>query len=140
MMKSIYNSRRATLLMKKVAHFLMCLFMAVVILTGVHSLMPSPLQAAKPMDNPYPTVVIADYVFACMGSNGQTREALTNCSCSIDVIASIIPYEAYQRAETVLSLRLLSGEKSAIFKTSARWKEAVGDLRRAQAEAEVRCF
>ncbi|GJM02252.1 MAG: hypothetical protein DHS20C08_07530 [Rhodomicrobium sp.] len=95
---------------------------------------------AKPVDNPYPTVVIADYVFGCMGSNGQTREALSNCSCSIDVISSIISYQAYQRAETVLSMRLLGGEKSAVFKTSARWKEAVGKLRRAQAEAEVRCF
>lgn len=91
-------------------------------------------------DNPYPTITIADYVFACMGSNGQTREALRKCSCSIDVISSIISHDAYQRAETVLSMRLLSGEKSAIFKTSARWKEAVGVLRRAQAEAEVRCF
>lgn len=94
--------------------------------------------AAK--NNPYPTEVIADYVFACMGSNGQTREALQKCSCSIDVIASIIDHDAYTRAETVLRLRRLSGEKSAIFKTSARWKESVGVLRRAQAEAEVRCF
>ena len=104
------------------------------------AILPSSVAQAKMVDNPYPTVAIADYVFGCMSSNGQTREALMNCSCSIDVIASIIPYEAYQRAETVLSLRLLGGEKSAIFKTSARWKEAVGNLRRAQAEAEVRCF
>lgn len=108
--------------------------MAAVCLLGASALM------AKPIDNPYPTVVIADYVFGCMGSNGQTREALSNCSCSIDVISSIISYQAYQRAETVLSMRLLGGEKSAVFKTSARWKEAVGKLRRAQAEAEVRCF
>ncbi len=101
-------------------------------------LAPGAAKAAD--DNPYPTIAIADYVFACMGSNGQTREALRKCSCSIDVISSIISHDAYQRAETVLSMRLLSGEKSALFKTSARWKEAVGVLRRAQAEAEVRCF
>lgn len=110
-----------------------------VVLAAVWLLGSSALMA-KPVDNPYPTVVIADYVFGCMGSNGQTREALSNCSCSIDVISSIISYQAYQRAETVLSMRLLGGEKSAVFKTSARWKEAVGKLRRAQAEAEVRCF
>lgn len=90
--------------------------------------------------NPYPTVVVADYVFGCMGSNGQTRQALERCSCSIDVIASILPYKNYERAETVLSMQRLSGEKAAIFKTAARWKGAVSDLRRAQAEAEVRCF
>ncbi len=95
---------------------------------------------AEPADNPYPTIAISDYVFGCMGSNGQTRDALERCSCSIDVIASIISYEDYERAETVLSLRRLSGEKAAVFKTSARWRKAVTLLRRAQAEAEVRCF
>src|SRR5229473_3344336 len=56
--------------------------------------------------NDYPTAARADYVFACMKTNGETRPALEKCSCSIDVIASILPY----------------------------------DLKRAQAEGEVRCF
>ena len=43
---------------------------------------------------------VVDYVLGCMRSNGQTRQALERCSCSIDVIASIIPYERYVRAET----------------------------------------
>jgi hypothetical protein len=41
--------------------------------------------------NDYPTVARADYVFACMKTNGETRRALKRCSCSIDVIASILP-------------------------------------------------
>jgi hypothetical protein len=45
------------------------------------------LKAAE--KNPYPTIIIADYVFGCMASNGQTRQALERCSCSIDVISSI---------------------------------------------------
>ncbi len=91
-------------------------------------------------NNPYPTVVIADYVFGCMASNGQTRQALERCSCSVDVIASIVPFADYEKAETVLSLRRLTGEKSALYKTAAQYKNAVNILRRAQAEAEVRCF
>ena len=43
----------------------------------------------------YPTAALADYVYGCMKSNGETREALERCSCSIDVIASIIPYDHY---------------------------------------------
>ena len=35
----------------------------------------------------------ADYVFGCMKANGETQELLQKCSCSIDVIASIIPYD-----------------------------------------------
>lgn len=90
--------------------------------------------------NDYPTVARADYVFACMASNGQTRRALEQCSCSIDVIASIIPYDTYVEAETVLRMRQIGGEKSSLFITSAPMKQVVGDLRRAQAEAEIRCF
>lgn len=116
--------------------------MKVVILGGMFFLISSLnlLSAISAKNNPYPTVVIADYVFGCMGANGQTRQALERCSCSVDVISSIISYSDYEKAETVLSLRRLSGEKAALYKTSAQFKAVVDDLRRAQAEAEVRCF
>ena len=88
----------------------------------------------------YATVDIADYVFACMASNGQTRRALEQCSCSIDVIASIIPYERYVEAETIARMRLMGGEKGTVFTGSAHFKQIVADLKRAQVEAELRCF
>jgi len=92
--------------------------------------------------NPYPTPVIADYVFGCMAANGQTQEMLRRCSCSIDVIASILPYERYEQAETVLRMRQVKGggEKMGMFRDTTWAKEAVADLKRAQVEAEVRCF
>lgn len=90
--------------------------------------------------NDYPTEARADYVFACMTVNGRSREALTRCSCSIDVIASILPYEDYVSAETVLSLIQLGGERTAMFRSAESTKAAVAELRRAQAEAEIRCF
>lgn len=93
-----------------------------------------------PSLNDYPTEARADYVFACMAANGQTREMLTRCSCSIDVIATILRYKDYVSAETVLSLQQASGERMAVFRTAERAKGAVADLRRAQAEAEIRCF
>lgn len=88
----------------------------------------------------YPTVAIADYVFGCMASNGQTREALERCSCSIDVVASILPYDQFVEAETVASMRQVAGEKGALFRSGAEPKEAIARLKRAQAEAEIRCF
>lgn len=94
----------------------------------------------QPVLNDYPTEARADYVFACMAANGQTREVLSRCSCSIDVIASILPYEQYLEAETVLSMRQVGGEKTAIFRTAPMMRELVADLRRAQAEGEIRCF
>ena len=90
--------------------------------------------------NDYPTAARADYVFACMVSNGQTRQALEQCSCSIDVIASILTYDSYVEAETIMRLRLVGGEKSTVFRTGPQMKEIYADLKRAQAEAEIRCF
>ena len=51
--------------------------------------------------NDYPTAVRADYVFACMAANGQGQDVLRKCACSIDHIASVLPYAAYVEAETV---------------------------------------
>ncbi|MFA3916363.1 hypothetical protein [Ruegeria hyattellae] len=90
--------------------------------------------------NDYPTAARADYVFACMVTNGQTREVLDRCSCSIDLIASILPYETYVQAETVLSMRRVGGERMSFFKSAAMAENLVAKLRRAQAEAEVVCF
>ncbi|MEO1493018.1 MAG: hypothetical protein AAFV19_12770 [Pseudomonadota bacterium] len=110
---------------------------AVIVVAGTASVSAQPLA---PVLNDYPTEARADYVFACMAANGQTRALLLKCSCSIDVIASILPYEEYVSAETVLSMRQTAGERMAIFRTAERAKGVVADLRRAQAEAEIRCF
>jgi hypothetical protein len=75
-----------------------------------------------------------------MAVNGRERRALRRCSCSIDVIASIIPYERYVEAETVLALRQTAGERVGMMRTAAVANQMVSDLRRAQAEGEIRCF
>ena len=77
-----------------------------------------------------------------MAANGQTHETLEKCSCSIDVISSIIPFEEYEAGETVLRMQQVrgGGEKMAIFQDTAVAKDAVERLRRAQIEADLRCF
>ena len=90
--------------------------------------------------NDYPTEARADYVFGCMATNGRSRDALRRCSCSIDVIASIVPYDKYVEAETVLSLQQVGGERMSIFRTTAMAKNLVATVRRAQAEADILCF
>lgn len=101
---------------------------------------PVAAQSVADRLNDYPTVARADYVFGCMAANGETQVMLNKCSCSIDVIASILPYKDYVEAETVLSMRLVQGERTAIFKSTAFARDIVADLRRAQAEAEITCF
>lgn len=97
-------------------------------------------QSVAEQLNDYPTAARADYVFACMVTNGQTREMLDRCACSIDEIASILPYEKYLEAETVLSMRRVGGERMSFFQSAAMAENMVADLRRAQAEAEIICF
>jgi hypothetical protein len=90
--------------------------------------------------NDYPTSARAEYVFGCLKANGESRQAIEQCSCSIDVIASLLPYERYVTAETVLSMSQVRSDLGGQFRTSAQATNALNDLRRAQAEAEVRCF
>ena len=90
--------------------------------------------------NDYPTPARADYVFGCMKANGETREILQKCSCSIDVIASIIPYDHYVTTETILSMSQVTGPVGSEFRQTEQAKLAVQEFRRAQAEAEIRCF
>ncbi len=90
----------------------------------------------------YPTEALADYVFACMASNGQTPDALRRCSCSIDHIAGKVTYDEYVQAETVLRVQQApSGDpRIGMYRTSP-WAQAMVDkVRNAQVEADNKCF
>ncbi len=108
---------------------------AMIVLTA--SALASPSYA-----HDYPTEAIGDYLFACMAANGQTQDALKKCACSIDVIGSILAYEDYAKAETFMSMRQVrgGGEKMALFRETRMAKDSVDGLKRAQIEAEIRCF
>ena len=97
--------------------------------------------AARAEDaNDYPTAARAEYVYGCMKANGESRQAIEQCSCSIDVVASLLPYDRYVEAETVLSMSQVRSTLAGQFRSSPQAASLLNDLRRAQAEAEVRCF
>jgi hypothetical protein len=73
---------------------------------------------------------------ACMATNGGTQDALQRCSCAIDVVASVLPYEQYEMAETVLRMRRSAGGYLGQEFRAAPTNAIVRDLE----EAEVRCF
>ncbi len=114
--------------------FAACLALLAACLTATAS------RAVELPANDYPTAARADYVFACMQTNGQNRIVLEKCSCSIDTIASLLPYEEYEAAETIMSVRQKGGESVAMFNSFAPYLEKVKNLKRAQVEAELRCF
>jgi hypothetical protein len=88
----------------------------------------------------YPTAARAEYVFACMATNGQTQEALNRCSCAIDTIAAAVPYDAYEKAETILRMRHEGGGYLAQEFRIPVSNAMLQQLQEAQAEADVSCF
>lgn len=110
------------------------------LLLAAGGLLANPAAAVELPQNDYPTAARADYVFACMQTNGQNRIVLEKCACSIDTIASLLPYSEYEQAETIMSVRQKGGESVAMFNSFAPYLEKVKNLKRAQVEAELRCF
>jgi hypothetical protein len=110
---------------------------------AVAAMMLAVVAAATPAAaNSYPTAEVADYVLGCMAANGNTREALLKCSCSIDAIAAQLPFSQYEKAETALGLQLGGGVggRVGLFKDPPEIKRAIEQLRQAQAEASLQCF
>jgi hypothetical protein len=92
------------------------------------------------MANVYPTEVVADYVIGCMASNGGTQEMLRRCACSIDTVASILPYDDYEKADTVIRMAGVAGGNTEVFRATKMLTKMVDQLRLAQIEADFRCF
>lgn len=115
---------------------------AAVLAFGALLLAAAALAPGSGRAHDYPTEVMADYVLACMAANSNTAQALRQCACSIDVLASLLSYADYSMAETVLRMRQVrgGGEKMALFRETPFAKQTIDRLRRAQVEAEVRCF
>lgn len=90
--------------------------------------------------NDYPTAARADYVIGCLAANGMRRELLSKCACGIDTIADLLSYKDYETAATILSMQQGNlGPQGAIFRDTPIAKTAVEKLRRAEAEANLRC-
>jgi hypothetical protein len=97
-------------------------------------------QEAKLPRYTYPTSARADYVIGCMAANGFQRQLLDKCACGIDVIADRLDYDDYQNAETILSMQQAGvGPRGGLFRDTPVAKESLEKLRRAQAEANLRC-
>lgn len=88
----------------------------------------------------YPTAARADYVIGCLAANGFKREALDRCACGIDVIADMLPYDDYEKADTILRMQQGGlGDRGALFRDTPIAKEETEKLRRAQAEVNLQC-
>ena len=112
------------------------ILLATAALTGLTTMPGGPASAAAD----YPTEVVADYVIGCMASNGESQEMLRRCSCSFDAVSSILPYDTYEKAETIMQMRQATGDATSIFREMKMLDDMVKQLRLAQIEADFRCF
>jgi hypothetical protein len=65
---------------------------------------------------------------------------LEKCACGIDVIANQLSYDDYETAATVLSMQQAGvGPRGGLFRDTPVAKQSLEKLRRAQAEANLRC-
>jgi hypothetical protein len=117
-----------------------CTVIAVAMIAALSAVARAAPEA--PPANDYPTPARADYVLGCMAANGNTHEALYQCSCAIDSIATQLPYSDYEKAETALSLQLGNGVggRVGLFRDPPEIKAVLERLRQAQAEANLTCF
>ncbi|HEV8389965.1 MAG TPA: hypothetical protein VGQ35_08980, partial [Dongiaceae bacterium] len=60
--------------------------------------------------------------------------------CSIDTVASILPYDTYERADTIIRMAGVAGGNTEMFRQMTMLKNVVDQLRLAQIEADFRCF
>lgn len=88
----------------------------------------------------YPTAVIADYVLGCMAANGNSYEALHQCSCSIDFIRERLTFAEYEQTQTVMQVQLDRGQRGMFYRDSNWAKSRVEALQKIQAESTLRCF
>jgi len=101
---------------------------------------PMDAQEAKLPRNNYPTAARADYVLGCLAANGFQRELLDKCACAIDVIADRMTYQDYENADTIMSMQQASvGPRGGLFRDTPVARRTLEALRRAQAEANLRC-
>jgi len=111
-------------------------FMATVLIGGA----PLAAQETKAPVHAYPTEARADYVLGCLAANGLQHDLLTECACNIDEIANRLSYEDYEQAGTILSMQQAGvGPRGGLFRDTPVAKQTLERLRRAQAEAALRC-
>ena len=88
----------------------------------------------------YPTTILADYVFACMATNGQRYDILQKCSCSIDYIAERLSHNDYEKAETIMRAQQDIGQRGVFYRDTKWANDKVDKLKTLQAESTLECF
>jgi len=86
----------------------------------------------------YPTEGRVEYVLGCMDDNGHDFANVYKCSCAIDKIAEVLPYDDYVEQSTFSKYAALGGEGGAEFRVD-RAKAQTRKFRELQRDAYKAC-
>ncbi|SAL87929.1 hypothetical protein AWB74_08324 [Caballeronia arvi] len=95
-------------------------------------------NAAAAKTHDYPTEGRVEYVLGCMDDNGHDFANVYKCSCAIDKIAKVLPYDDYVEQSTFSKYATLGGEGGAEFRVD-RAKAQTKKFRDLQKEAFKAC-
>ena len=86
----------------------------------------------------YPTQGRVEYVLGCMDDNGHDFVNVYKCSCAIDRIAAVLPYDDFVEQSTFSKYATLGGEGGAEFRVD-RAKAQTKKFRALQSDAYRAC-
>jgi hypothetical protein len=86
----------------------------------------------------YPTQGRVEYVLGCMDDNGHDFANVYKCSCVIDKMAAVLPYDEYVNQMTFAKYATLGGEGGAEFRVD-RAKAQTKKFRTLQTSAYQAC-
>ncbi len=95
-------------------------------------------NAAQGKGNDYPTQGRVEYVLSCMDDNGHDFVNVYKCSCVIDRISAVLPYDDFVEQSTFAKYATLGGEGGAEFRVD-RAKAQAKKFLALQADAYRAC-
>ncbi|HEV7821374.1 MAG TPA: hypothetical protein VGO84_09350 [Burkholderiales bacterium] len=95
-------------------------------------------QSAAPPVHDYPTAGRVEYVTLCIQAHGNDFVNLYKCSCVIDKIAAVLPYDEFVEQSTFSKYATLGGEGGAEFRVDQA-KDKTKKFRALQASASNEC-
>ena len=100
-----------------------------------------PLSVTAEEGAGYPTIDRVEYVLGCMRDmTGPGQESLYKCSCVIDQIAKVMPYEEYVTDSTAVNAFSIGGERGEVMRAYTGGRAMAKRFRSVQAEARKACF
>lgn len=97
-------------------------------------LLASPIWA-----NDYPTADRVEYVLECLYDHGGKQEYVYKCSCAIDEVAKVLPYDEYLEVSTAARYQTLGGDRGGEFRDPEAVKDAVKKYRELQTQSKQQC-